>query len=81
MNRNLNATHSVHPGAFPAGSVTPLYTHLSRFGNRVWLSLQRYGQRRAAEQLRLLAVQYTHTNPELARRLKSASDEYRSVTS
>lgn len=81
MNRNLNAAHPLQPGASLAGAAALLYTHLSRFGNRVWLSLQRYGERRAAEQLRLLAQQYSHTDPELAQRLQKASDQYRSAKS
>ena len=80
MNRNINATQTL-PGAVLAGTGTPLHTQLSRAGQRAWTALQRYGERRASEHLRLLAIQYTHSNPELAQRLKHASDEYRRTTS
>lgn len=45
----------------------------SGWAQRVWQALMAVGRRRATAHLALLAVQYQHSNPELAQQLRNAA--------
>lgn len=45
------------------------------FWLRVWKALERHGQRRAAQELRLLAATHAATDPEFAKRLSALARE------
>lgn len=50
---------------------TVLVDHIARFGRAVWRFLEAYGQQRSARELLTLADRWEHTQPKLARELRS----------
>jgi hypothetical protein len=50
------------------------FEHLHAFGRSLWQGLEAIGQRRAANELRAMADRWQPFEPELARRLRDASE-------
>ncbi len=73
MNRNMNAISIFSRGT--AATATPIGAQASRFGKAVWMALQRFGYRRAAVHLRMLAPQYNITQPAIAKQLLKAAED------
>lgn len=57
----------------PLRTMTPFQWRMPAFALSVWHGLERYGQRRAAWQLEVLASRHELGNPALARQLRDAA--------
>ncbi|MES2956953.1 MAG: hypothetical protein V4792_02135 [Pseudomonadota bacterium] len=63
---------ALSPRLRQAGSLRAVVgQHLARAGRAVWLALEEVGQRRSDRELLALSRQWEHTNPTLARELRS----------
>jgi len=64
--------HAYRPrSGYRAGSLRQaLVSQLSRWGQGVWLALERFGQRRAQAELHRVAALYQSSRPELAAQLQ-----------
>ncbi len=58
-------------------AVAPFQWRMPAFALRVWRGLERFGQRRAAWELEMLANRHALGNPVLARQLRGAAAECR----
>lgn len=45
------------------------------FWQRLWIAIERHGQRRAAAELRRVASHHVFSDPELSRQLLAAADQ------
>jgi len=62
----------MRPSAGQAGSLRAVVLdRLARAGRAVWNALEAYGERRSDRELLALAEHFRHTNPTLARELRS----------
>ena len=59
------------------GAAAPIASHLAGAVDRLWQGIERFGQRRAAHQLEMLALQYRASNPALAQQMRQAAAECR----
>lgn len=65
---------SITSGSYhPIGILPALVSSFGRWGRVVWRGLLLIGASRADSHLRALALQYEHTQPELAARLRDSA--------
>ena len=67
----MNATSTLPPAA-PARSIL-ISPQLRSAARLAWDAIERFGHRRAAAHLRLLAIQHGHSDPALAEHLRAAA--------
>jgi len=70
----MNISTSILPGR---GAALPIASQLAGAFRSLWQATERFGQRRAANQLEMLALQYRESNPALAQHMRQAAAECR----
>jgi hypothetical protein len=73
----MTAIRNFPNAPLPQRAVAPFQWRVPAFALKVWRGLERFGQRRAAWELDMLANRHALGNPVLARQLRGAAAECR----